>query len=207
MTNYNFKIKNLSFSISGSDKTLKVDLTGNSFPEPSDTDGSIQNGDVVFDLSPGNGGSVSETEFSYSGNGFTSGIFRFDNIPVGSSTGSLNGETRNYDTGGLFELEECNLTADDTDTNKKGLGTKIRRKPNVSQNYEVNSFTLATVDIDGMMQLAAVMSVSQSSTNDLQATCDKLIDFSELNDPLPIVVKNESDSDSLELVGRIYIHD
>ncbi|MGB0177913.1 MAG: hypothetical protein ACPF9D_12160, partial [Owenweeksia sp.] len=196
-----------SFSVSGSTKNLEVKLSGNNFPEPDNTDGSIQNGDVEFDLTPGDGGTTDLATFKYSGTGYTSGNFRFENIPQGSYSGSLSGETKNYDVGGDFGLTGLTLTADSAGGNKKSLGLKAHKKPSVSQNYEVNSFALNQVTIDGILQIAAVMEVSQSTTTDLEATCEDLIDFSEMNNPLPLVIKNKSDNDELDLIGRVYISD
>ncbi|HBF21070.1 MAG TPA: hypothetical protein DDW81_13300 [Cryomorphaceae bacterium] len=198
MTNYNFNIKNLSFTVSQGNKSLNITVSGSGFPEPDDTSGSIDNGDVVFDLS-GSGESVNKAAFSYSGNGYTSGNFRFINVPDSTT---LSGETKNYDLGGLFELDDCSLTAESNNENKKSLGVKNRKKPGVSQNYSITSFKLDQVTLDGVLQLVALIKVEESVNNDLKATCEDLIDFNDFSGPLPIVIQNE-DADTLEVIARI----
>ena len=99
---------------------------------------------------------------------------------------------------GLFELDDCSLTAESNNENKKSLGVKNRKKPGVSQNYSITSFKLDQVTLDGVLQLVALIKVEESVNNDLKATCEDLIDFNDFSGPLPIVIQNE-DADTLQV--------
>ncbi len=207
MTNYNFKIKDMIFSVSGSSKSLDVKITGDHYPEPNSTSGSLNSGDVDFNMSAGSGGTSTSSTFTFSGTGFTTGDFSFSNIPSPSANGPMSGIAKNTD-GSNFGLESCSLSADGSGGGKKNMGMKARKLPPISsQNYIVNSFSITQVTIGGTLTSAAVMEVETTTgANDLKATCEDLVDFGTLGGPLPLVIKNASDNDSLEVIGEVYLN-
>lgn len=209
MNNYTLNIGNVSFEKQNGDVTLSITLTGN-FPEPANTSGSLVNQTVKFDLSSGSGAIVQSAVFTFQiGTGYP-GNFEFINYPQGYSGNPISGEIH------ADNNEECEFELEESawgDSITEGLGAeegkdlkgKLRKKPGIAS-YAISSFGLTDVEVNGELRLSAVMTLREEAEDQLEATCDQLVNFAEIGQALPIVTINESGDNTPRSIGVIYVN-
>src|SRR5690606_244372 len=93
-----------------------------------------------------------------------------------------------------FELADC-IWGNSEEGLGAGEGKKLRsgvlKRPGVTT-YAISSFGLTDVEVNGEMRLSAVMTLRENDEDQLEATCEQLVDFAEIGQTLPIVTINES---------------
>lgn len=209
MNNYTLNIGNVSFEKQNGDVTLSITLTGN-FPEPANTSGTLENGTVQFDLTSETGASVGEAVFTFQVGDEYPGNFEFINYPQGYSGNPITGEVNAVNNEECeFELEGSIWGVIPTEGLGAGEGKefkgKLVKKPGVAS-YAISSFDLTDVEVNGEMRLSAVMTLHEEAEDQLEATCDQLVNFAEIGQALPIVTINESGDPTPRSIGVIYVN-
>ncbi|WP_417602762.1 hypothetical protein [Owenweeksia hongkongensis] len=209
MNNYTLSVNKVSFEKDNGDVSLVITLKG-SFPQPVNTIGNLVNDTIQFDLTSESGATVDEAVFTFQmGEGYP-GDFEFINYPQGYGDAPINGDV-NADNNEEcdFELVDCvwgvNPTGGLGSGEGKSLQVSVKKKPGVTS-YEISSFLLTEVEISGAMQLSAVMTLHEAAEDQLEATCEELVNFNEIGQALPIVTVNESGDSTPRSIGVIYVN-
>lgn len=209
MNNYTLNVSNVSFEKENGDVSLSITLSG-SFPQPANTAGNLESDIVQFDLSSESGATVDEAVFAFEIGEEYPGDFEFINYPQGYGDAPINGDV-NADNNEEcdFELGDCiwgvNPTCGLGAGEGRQLAVKLKKKPGVTT-YAISSFVLTEVEISGAMQLSAVMTLHENAEDQLEATCEELVNFTEIGHALPIVTINESGESTPRKIGVIYVN-
>lgn len=208
MNNYTLSISNVSFEKQNGDVNLSITLTGN-FPEPANTSGTLENGTVQFDLTSETGASAGEAVFTFQVGDEYPGNFEFINYPQGYSGNPITGEINSDNNEECeFELADCiwGISEDGLGAGEgKKLSSGVVKKPGVTT-YAISSFGLTDVEVNGEMRLSAVMTLHEEAEDQLEATCEQLVNFAEIGQALPIVTINESGDPTPRSIGVIYVN-
>ncbi|WP_417609317.1 hypothetical protein [Owenweeksia hongkongensis] len=209
MNNYTLNVSKVSFEKANGEVNLSITLTGN-FLEPASTTGTLENETVQFDLTSESGTVVDQAVFTFQIGEEYSGDFEFINYPQDYGDAPINGDV-NADNNEEcdFELVDCvwgvNPTCGLGAGEGRQLAVKLKKKPGVTT-YAISSFELTDVEVSGEMQLSGVMTLHENAEDQLEATCEELVNFTEIGHALPIVTVNESGDSTPRSIGVIYVN-
>lgn len=175
MSNYNFRIGTLHFTVGEDSFTLQIIINGESFPTPVNTNGTISGSEITFDLD-GGGTTTNSATFNFStSNVLPSYTFKFINIPsdlvVGDLVGTISTDFQAVDD--FFDIQDCKFEEEESEIGDQAVGSKkgrikVVKKPGVMQDYQCVDVSLNPANT------AIVMTFLESSEDDLEGSINNI---------------------------------
>jgi hypothetical protein len=207
MSTYNLRFANLELA-TGSAPCAAIEISGNQFPQPSNDQLSLGEGTITGSFAADEGApTVDSFTFYLTDSADLSTVtLQFEGYPEDYSGVPLTA-TLDFSMGGDEFALEC-VTATKQD-NKKGVKVGLSRSiGGMTENGDtIISFSETTTTYNGEPRATGDLTIKQSETDNLEATCSSGIDFNALDQPWLICWNSDEDPENKIFIGSVSIQD